>query len=366
MAKKKKAKKRVELDPSVLLRNNLLDEAIHYKSKLQEEKSLFTSITRENESLVNNLAILEAQLDGEKENYGEIKAKIIEDDLRQRKDEDDLKNTIMSQIIESHEKLTEKRIALGQKLTDKFKDHYSNENKEAENRYTLALKKKLEVEKTHVRNIIALNVAQAEEFENLESESMSHARESLVKHQYRMNTLRSKSERRVQLQIDELVKVNDEQLATVKKDNIASLMKIKQYFSDITHNNLDLIRNLKEELQKEQASVTTNQRRHNELQQLNLKMSEPLRTAEDEIKDCEQEVKAHEQLKQKLKALDVELKAKFKQCQEEDFKVEVLRQKNALLQKKRNETMRKLNKITTKIEVLTKLQVADNKNFESS
>lgn len=55
--------------------------------------------------------------------------------------------------------------------------------------------------------------------------------------------------------------------------------EIKAYYNDITHNNLDLIKTLKEEVSEMKKKETQDEKRMYEIAQENKRMSEPLQRA---------------------------------------------------------------------------------------
>eukprot|EP00975_Prorocentrum_lima_P037102 7808463-Prorocentrum_lima.AAC.1 len=66
--------------------------------------------------------------------------------------------------------------------------------------------------------------------------------------------------------------------------------EIKNYYNDITHNNLDLIKSLKEEVSEMKKTQQKEEKKLNEIKAENRRMKEPLRKAEEDVRRLETEV----------------------------------------------------------------------------
>merc|ERR1719265_1715512 len=88
--------------------------------------------------------------------------------------------------------------------------------------------------------------------------------------------------------------------------------EIKTYYNDITHDNLQLIRELKDEITGMREREKTNQKRMALLTQENKDLSEPLLTKQEEQRELEEKLKSYTKDKMALK----NLKAHNKQLEE--------------------------------------------------
>jgi len=88
--------------------------------------------------------------------------------------------------------------------------------------------------------------------------------------------------------------------------------EIKTYYNDITHDNLQLIRELKDEIQGMREREKTNQKRMALLTQENKDLSEPLLKKQEEQRELEEKLKSYTKDKMALK----NLKAHNKQLEE--------------------------------------------------
>merc|ERR1712039_596798 len=88
--------------------------------------------------------------------------------------------------------------------------------------------------------------------------------------------------------------------------------EIKAYYNDITFDNLQLIKSLKDEIQEKKGNEKTNQKRMQFLAQENKDLSEPLAKKLEEQRELEEKLKSFSKDKMALK----NLKAHYKQLEE--------------------------------------------------
>ena len=69
----------------------------------------------------------------------------------------------------------------------------------------------------------------------------------------------------------------------LRKDHESEFADIKNYYNDITHNNLDLIKALKDEVAEMKKREMHEEQRMNEIYHENRRMSEPLRKAQKDV-----------------------------------------------------------------------------------
>merc|ERR1712167_531550 len=71
--------------------------------------------------------------------------------------------------------------------------------------------------------------------------------------------------------------------------------EIKNYYNDITHNNLDLIKSLKEEVAEMKKKEQQDEKMMFEIAQENKRMSEPLKKALQDVESLRKEKKKYKQ-----------------------------------------------------------------------
>mmetsp|Transcript_30056 Transcript_30056/g.40706 ORF Transcript_30056/g.40706 Transcript_30056/m.40706 type:complete len:134 (+) Transcript_30056:307-708(+) len=99
--------------------------------------------------------------------------------------------------------------------------------------------------------------------------------------------------------------------------------KIREYYLDICNTNMDIIRQLKEDVadaNKENAQRTKDKQHQ---QEMNNAVVEPLNRATKEVKEKEKEQIIHEKIKRKLEKLQIDIAEQKKVCQETEWHYEV-------------------------------------------
>ena len=170
----------------------------------------------------------------------------------------------------------------------------------------------------HDRNITALR----HEFERRGTETQKH-------YEKRTKEVRETLEdqrRRETLKIERAKNVHIEKLMASHEKAFA---EIKNYYNDITHNNLDLIKSLKEEVGDMRRKELQDEKAMEHVAQENRRMSEPFKKAKEDVTALKSELEAYEEEKASLRAAKARLlvvESRFSALKWED---EVLRQRHA-------------------------------------
>merc|ERR1719486_732787 len=112
-----------------------------------------------------------------------------------------------------------------------------------------------------------------------EIKEMELAHEDVVrqlKYEKKMKILRDDLEIRRKQEIHEIEERKNTHINELMKKHERAFAEIKNYYNDITHNNLDLIRTLKEDVAEMKKKETANEKLMYEIAQENKRLSEPL------------------------------------------------------------------------------------------
>merc|ERR1712078_818369 len=105
------------------------------------------------------------------------------------------------------------------------------------------------------------------------------AQELQQKYEKKMKILRDDLELRRKQEIHEIEERKNTHINELMKKHERAFAEIKNYYNDITHNNLDLIRTLKEDVAEMKKKETANEKLMYEIAQENKRLSEPLAKA---------------------------------------------------------------------------------------
>lgn len=116
-----------------------------------------------------------------------------------------------------------------------------------------------------------------------------------------------------------------------------ALSEIKVYYSDITHNNLDLIKSLKEEVKDFEAEQRKDEIRKNEKAAENRKLSAPLKRSEEEVIQLGMDLVEYTREKKTLRAVKLSLETVEKTKAGLEWEYEVLQQRFVDLKRERDD-----------------------------
>ncbi|GKT26449.1 Dynein regulatory complex subunit 4 [Aduncisulcus paluster] len=149
--------------------------------------------------------------------------------------------------------------------------------------------------------------------------------------------LREELEIKRRADIREVEEGKNAHIAKLMAEHDKAFEEMKKYYNDITHNNLDLIRSLKEELDEMRKREAENERLMFEISQENRRMSEPLQKALKEVSDLRRQLVDYEKDKQSLKAAKTRVSTLEMQLKSASWEQEVIRGKFDKLKGERDE-----------------------------
>jgi len=197
-------------------------------------------------------------------------------------------------------------------------DHQRNQLAElnTDKRSLLAELKEMETGQNEM--LAKLKQDQEREIHNLRVEHDRRLKEILNSYDKRMKVLRDNMERERKDQLQALDSQKKQDINVMKKMHEKALADIKTYYNDITHNNLELIQVLKQDVAEMKKREGQHEKMMFEIAQENKRLSEPLDKAAKEESYLDRELENYERDKKELR----EVKAKILTTDEELKKVE--------------------------------------------
>eukprot|EP00798_Chlamydomonas_sp_ICE-L_P007219 gene7219-326_t len=147
-----------------------------------------------------------------------------------------------------------------------------------------------EQELAHQDIIRQLKLEHAKEITKLRQEFELQARELQQKYEKKMKMLRDDLELRRKQEIHEIEERKNTHINELMKKHERAFAEIKNYYNDITHNNLDLIKTLKEDVAEMKKREAQNEKLMYEIAQENKRLSEPLTKALKEVEVLRQQL----------------------------------------------------------------------------
>lgn len=120
---------------------------------------------------------------------------------------------------------------------------------------------------------------------------------------------------KARLRLEDRRKVETTAIEQKKNEHIQSLMEmhkkafseIKNYYNDITHNNLDLIKSLKEEVAEMRLKESHDEKQMEHISQENKRMSEPFKKARKDVEHLRSELERYREEKEELRQTKAQL-----------------------------------------------------------
>ena len=121
-----------------------------------------------------------------------------------------------------------------------------------------------------------------------------------MKYEKKMKMLRDDLELRRKQEIHEIEERKNSHINELMKKHERAFAEIKNYYNDITHNNLDLIKTLKEDVAEMKKREAQNEKLMYEIAQENKRLSEPLTKALKEVEALRHSVANYDKDKMSL------------------------------------------------------------------
>jgi len=219
-------------------------------------------------------------------------------------------------------------------------EHRQHEAESKKDKRSLKLELK-ELELAHEDAIRELKQENDKNVTKLRQQYEREVKELQGKYELKMKLLRDDLELRRRVEILEIEERKNNHINELMKKHEKAFGEIKNYYNDITHNNLDLIRSLKEEVAEMKKKEISNEKLMFEIAQENKKLSEPLTRALKEVEKLRHELANYQKDKMSLQNAKSRLHVLETQLRDLTWEHEVLEQRFHHVEKERNELYEK-------------------------
>merc|ERR1711871_907947 len=198
-----------------------------------------------------------------------------------------------------------------------------------------------ELELAHEDAIRELKQENDKSVTKLRQQYEREVKELQLKYEKKMKLLREDLELRRKVEILEIEERKNSHINELMKRHEKAFGEIKNYYNDITHNNLDLIKSLKEEAGDMKKKEAANEKLMFEIAQENKRLSEPLTRALKEVEQLRHELANYEKDKLSLQNAKARLLVLEEQNKQVQWQYEVLQQRFAMVQRERDDLYEK-------------------------
>jgi len=222
-------------------------------------------------------------------------------------------------------------------------EHQGNELDLRKDKRSLKVELK-EQELAHEDIIKNLKRTHDEEVTNLRGDFERNAREIEQKYERKMRVLRDELDLRRKTEIHEIEERKNGQINTLMKNHEKAFSDIKNYYNDITLNNLALINTLKEQVEEMKKKEERMEKQMAEVMAENKRLTEPLQKAREEVEELRKQLANYDKDKQSLASAKARLKVNEEEYKALTWEHEVLEQRFEKIQNERDELYRKFVK----------------------
>eukprot|EP00096_Caligus_rogercresseyi_P006278 TRINITY_DN22610_c0_g1_i1.p1 TRINITY_DN22610_c0_g1~~TRINITY_DN22610_c0_g1_i1.p1 ORF type:complete len:364 (-),score=118.24 TRINITY_DN22610_c0_g1_i1:9-1100(-) len=184
---------------------------------------------------------------------------------------------------------------------------------------------------------------QAEEIQKSREEFEERIQEMESRYSNRYMNLRNEHELRLKTELSTTEERKNLQIDNLKKKNEKAFNDIKNYYNDITLNNLAMISTLKEEIKAKEEKLDRNEKLLASIQGENKKLSEPLKKTKEQLAELQRQLGTQEKDKKELHSTKSKLRSLQKELESLRWELEVLHQKYDQVCRERNQLQEKFS-----------------------
>nr|XP_020740930.1 growth arrest-specific protein 8 isoform X2 [Odocoileus virginianus texanus] len=172
-----------------------------------------------------------------------------------------------------------------------------------------------------------LRLKHTEEITKMRNDFERQVREIEAKYDKKMKMLRDELDLRRKTEIHEVEERKNGQITTLMQRHEEAFTDIKNYYNDITLNNLALINSLKEQMEDMRKKEEHLEKEMTEVAMQNRRLADPLQKAREEMSDMQKKLGGYERDKQILVCTKARLKVTEKELKSLRWEHEVLEQR---------------------------------------
>ncbi|KAG5466756.1 hypothetical protein LSCM1_00933 [Leishmania martiniquensis] len=200
-----------------------------------------------------------------------------------------------------------------------------------------------ELEVRHLEHQRALVTQQDKEIAEQQSQFEREIKEMHLKYEHLLRTVREEMDESRKEELSRIEERKEKHIAELKETHERTFKEIKDYFSEITSNNLETIRTLKDEVYARKRTETHNERAMYEVAQRNKRLTEPLAKLQSQKKTLGLELENYLADKEALAEVKRNIKDTQQEIQSVSWEQEVLSQRYAKLVEDRDIILKKYN-----------------------
>ena len=339
-AKGKKADKAPEVDPNADLMEmtpeELQGQVMRLRDTLDREREQRNHFQLERDKVFTFWEITKRQLEETKAELRNKDREIEEAEGRHAFLIKVYKQKVKHILLENKTSLTDVKTdsAMSKKLT--LEEHQAEQGALRRDKRGLKVELK-EQELAHEDIVRNLQLEYDKRVTQLRDDLTRQAKELEAKYERKMDLLRDDLELQRKAEIHEIEERKNGQINTLMLNHDKAFGDIKNYYNDITLNNLALINSLKEQVETLKKAEERNAKVMATTMAENKKLAEPLAAARSQLADMRKQMSGYETDKEALARAKARLKLADEAAKQHEWEHEVLQQRFGAVESERDE-----------------------------
>ncbi|XP_005186745.3 dynein regulatory complex subunit 4 [Musca domestica] len=343
------------VDTSNMSRDQLEAFALRLKTEMEREREERNFFQMERDKIRTFWEITRGQLE---ETTTELRQKDHEVEMTQQAADIDAKQ-IMQQMkhlqFENQNKISEVRAEAMTQLKMAQEDHETQEMQLLSDLRELKRLRR-EDQEMHELQIQELKMKHIEEITELRTKFEKETKDLTLLHEEKMHDLKNEIELIYRMQMFEVEERKNLQIQKLIENHDMAFNDMKNYYNDITLNNLGLISSLKEQMETLRKQAERSDRLANDMANENRKLKEPLEQAQQELVVMKRKLEFYDRDKAQLSRLKTRNAQVEKQLKALTWETEALLLRNDTLVKEREELKEKFEDVVIELQQKTGLK----------
>lgn len=236
------------------------------------------------------------------------------------------KQSVKHLMHEHRQEITERKTELEMSLKLLEDEHRQGQSELKEDRRGLKGELK-HMELSHEDYLKSLKQAHDKNISSIRREFERKGKELQKKFDKKMKEVRTRLETQRKRQTQRIEENKNAHIARLMNEHEEAFAQIKAYYHDITHNNLDVIKGLKEDVQELTQKAAKDQKKYDKIKRQNTRMIQPLKKALADVEYLRKQVKEYKKDKSVLDTYKGRLLANEGKMNKLKWKTEVLEQR---------------------------------------
>ncbi|KYO22223.1 growth arrest-specific protein 8 [Alligator mississippiensis] len=338
--------------PEDMSKEQLEEHIVRLREELDREREERNYFQLERDKIHTFWDITRRQLDEKKAELRNKDREMEEAEERHQVEIKVYKQKVKHLLYEHQNNLTELRTegTVSMKLAQK--DHRAQELELRRDMRSL----KVELKEQELANEVVvkgLRMKQEEEITRLRCDFERQVKEIEAKYEKKMRLLREELDLRRKTEIHQIEERKNGQINTLMQNHEKAFSDIKNYYNDVTLNNLALINTLKEQMEEMKKKEDHLEKEMAEVLLQNRRLTEPLQRAREEVAELQKKLVHYEKDKEVLASTKARLKVTQKELKDLQWEHEVVEQRFSKVQAERDELYRKFTQAIGEVQQKT-------------